>query len=83
MTILVNSILIGTIAGWIAGIIIKREYLRLHNSILGIISFWLSVSLRFIDISYFSFISCILVTIPVTCAVIWLADKLKKRYQKK
>ena len=83
MVLIIYSILIGTFSGWVAGLIVKKEYLCLQNSILGIIGFWISLWLRFIDISYASTFTCVLVTIPVTIFLIWLKDKLIERYCKK
>ena len=83
MVLIIYSILIGTFSGWVAGLIVKKEYLCLRNSILGIIGFWISIWLRFIDISYASAVICVLVTIPVTILLIWLKDKLIERYCKK
>ena len=75
--VIVRSLIIGALSGWLAGMIMKKEGSMLRSIILGFAgSFVGGIVFRFIGLRSFGTIGEILVSVVGACIVIFLAGFL-------
>lgn len=75
---LIISLLVGGIAGWLAGKIMNNQGGIIRNIILGIIGGFVgNLVLGLIGIHGSGFIGSIVVAVVGSCIVIWLVNKIK------
>ena len=78
MISLIINLLVGGIAGWLAGKIMNNQGSMLRNTILGIIGGTVGgLVLGLIGIHGSGFIGNIAVSVVGSCIVIWLVDKIR------